>query len=739
MTMLPRALQLAVRCVGVALLVLSGGESVPLLAGQSGGAAAPTRQPGQIAADSAFLHPSQELTISEDNGSLPAQESTIPPLRKKALSLGTMYAEPHAPPLRLNVESRLTALIQNGTLYLSLRDALALAIENNLDVEVQRYDLSIAATDLLRAQGGGVTRGVDLSVSQTPQGVGGPGSPLLNAATISVTPSSPAVIDLTALNSDQPSTRNLSALGSSTYSAGPPIPIFDPQINAKLGWLRRDDATNLASLSGLAITPADTNAYNNTIASAGYVQGFGPGTQLQASVDNAAEALYPNVSELNPFHAPTVSVGILQPVLRGRGRRVNMRFIKIAAVDNQISRLVFRQQLLNTVYGVARLYYDLVSLRENAHVKDEALAAATKLLDDDQQQVTQGTLPPLELTRAESLVSSSELDLMQADALVDQEAAILKNQLSRTGSSDPLLESATIVPTDQIDIPTREQAMPLPDLMTEALENRPDLVQSYLQVSVGKEASAGSQNNIRPELDLFANTEIRGAGEASFVPLGSAGGGPVQIPTAAGGLRVDRIFEAGIQLSLPLRNRIAEADAARDQLLLRQSQARTQLLQNQIRTDVKNAVVAVRTARSEYDAAVRSRVYQESLLQAEKDKYGVGASTNLALVENQAYVAQARSTEVAAKSNWIKAHLALDQAVGDLLEKNNILFEDAVHGRLRTVPIRLPNSPVDHGTAKTTEPLEATRLHLGAGVLCPNHTAPTNPSLKINSDANPGN
>lgn len=147
-------------------------------------------------------------------------------------------------------------------------------------------------------------------------------------------------------------------------------------------------------------------------------------------------------------------------------------------------------------------------------------------------------------------------------------------------------------------------------------------------------------------------------------------------------------MEAGIQLYLPLRNRVAEADAARDQMLLRQSQARAQLLKNQIQTDIKNALVAVRAARSEYDAAVRSRMYQESLLGAERDKYSVGASTNLAIIENEAYLAQARSTEVAAKSNWMKAHLALDDAVGDLLDKNDILFSDAVAGRLGVGGIR---------------------------------------------------
>lgn len=671
------------RQTACALLVgcFAGG---PLTSGQFEAPAAKNTpvQPGEAPP------PSPGVIQTEKSSGIPAAESTHPKLGNNGQRFGLSYAEPSAPPLNFSNQSRLTSLVKDGKLYLTLRDALALALENNLNVEVQRYDLSIAETDVVRAKGGGATRGVDLSVTQTPSGVGGPGSPLLNAATVSVTPSTPTVIDLTALNSDQETTRNLSALGSSSYSLGPNLPLFDPQLNAKLGVLSRDDATNLASLSGNTITPPNPELYQNTIASAGYVQGFSPGTQIQASVDNAAEAIYPNQSEIDPFHAPTVSVGIMQPLLRGRGRRVNVRYIKIASLNNKISRLVFREQLLTTVYGVSRLYFDLVSLDENRRVKENALAAAKKLYSDDQEQVNQGTLPPTELTRAEALVSSSELDLMQAQALVDQEQTILKNQLARTGSSDPLLEATTLVPTDPIDVPPAEPSASISDLVSEAFANRPDLAQSYLQVSAGAEAVAGSNNNVRPELDLFANAESRGAAEATFATLGTVNGAPLQIPIATGGLRVDRIFEAGIQLNLPLRNRIAEADAARDQLTLRQSQARTQLLQNQITTDVRNALIAVKAARTEYDAAVRSRVYQETLLQAERDKYSVGASTNLAIVENEAYLAQALSTEVAAKSNWIKAHLALDETVGDLLDKYNILYDDAVNGKLTTVPMR---------------------------------------------------
>jgi outer membrane protein TolC len=145
-----------------------------------------------------------------------------------------------------------------------------------------------------------------------------------------------------------------------------------------------------------------------------YQQGFSTGAQLEAYVDNSAQVLYANHSQYDPFSAPTVSVTLTQPLLRGRGRDINLRYVRIARLDQKVSRLVFEQQLLETVYGISRLYYDLVSLGENIGVKDESLVAAQRLYDDDKSQVDQGTLAPVELTRAQALLSSSRLDLIQA-------------------------------------------------------------------------------------------------------------------------------------------------------------------------------------------------------------------------------------------------------------------------------------------------------------------------------------
>ncbi|MBV9405112.1 MAG: TolC family protein, partial [Acidobacteriaceae bacterium] len=348
------------------------------------------------------------------------------------------------------------------------------------------------------------------------------------------------------------------------------------------------------------------------------------------------------------------------------------------------------QQLISTIYGVSRLYYDLVSLNENVQVQRETLTAARKLYQDDAAQVEQGTLAPLELTRAQSLVTSTQLGVIQAEGLVRQQEVILKAQLSRRGSSDPLLANLPLVPTDPISIPPVDELASIDALVAQALSTRPDLAQASLQVASGEVALKASINAARPQVDLVGNFQTRGSTEVPFTTLGTPGTGLITAPTDLGvaGLRTSRIYQAGLQFNLPLKNHVAQADAARDLLEVRQAEARTQLLANQVREDVENSVIALQTARSALNAAIQSRHYQEQLVDAEKDKLSVGASTNFLVVQQESYLAQARSTEVAARSVWIKARVALDRAVGDLLERNGITYDDSVVGQLPAAPVR---------------------------------------------------
>ncbi len=631
----------------------------------------------------------------ENDESNPKAENPEIPKRRSFFDFISPYRAPSLQELHLGSTDRARSLLRNGVIYLSLYDALALAIENNLNVEVSRYDIAIAGTEVLRASGGGDLRGIDFSVAESPTGVGGPGSPLLNSAASSVTPSTPTINDLTSLNELTEVQTNLSVQGPSGYAAGPTVPTFQPTLVGQSTYFQREN-TGLLTTGTLGTTPTaepagTPNVLHFTTANYALVQGFGYGTQVEVDVNNAAQVLYGDTSRYNPFSAPNTAVTVSQPLLRGRGRDINLRYIRIAKVNQKISRLIFYQQLISTVYGVARLYYDLVSLNENVGVKRETLTAARKLYEDDRAQVEQGTLAPLELTRAQSLVTSSELDLIQSEGLVHQEEVILKSQLSRQGTADPALANYPIVPTDPISIPAVDELRPLNVLVSEALSTRPDLLQASLQVQSGEIALRASNNAARPEIDLVGNFQTRGSTELPFTIVGTPGTGAIQAPQDLGvaGLRLSRIYQAGIQLNLPLKNQVAEADAARDLVQVRQAQARTQLLANQVREEVENAGIALQTARSALNAAVQSRQYQEQLVSAERDKLSVGASTNFLVIQQESYLAQARSTEVASRSVWIKARVALDRAVGDLLERNGISYDQSLAGELpATAPKR---------------------------------------------------
>jgi len=633
--------------------------------------------------------PQPEVQHAEDTKAEPQREG-VTGLKPDFLGFLGPYRRPTVPPLFEGDATRLDGLIRDGKLYLTLQDAIALALENSLDVEVQRYNLTLAGTDAVRAAGGGSARGIDYGVVLPQNGVGGPGSPLLNAVTVNSNPTTPTVTDLTALNATTQTQQSLSETAAGfTYSLGPNVPLFDPQLLGDAGYLRRSDTVTLGSTTTTTTgtetgTTASTGPLDFVAANVAYLQGFSTGLQLTAIANNAAAVEYGSASQLNPFSTPSTSVTLVQPLLRGFGRGVNLRYLRIARMDQKISRLLFEEQVLQTIYGTSRLYFDLVSLGEDVLVKAESLRAATKQREDDENQEQLGTLAPIQLTQAKAAESSSRFALIQAQGLYKEEEIILRNQLLRTASPVFTAQFDEIVPTDRIVVPEKLEDLNVPELVGEGLSRRPDLAQAQLQVETGKISVEASRNNARPQLNLYANVQTRGATEQPYEPLGTPGTGVPTPPQdlALGGLRVSTIYQGGLQLTLPLRNRVAEADAARDTVQLRQVQARTEKVAQQIREDVETAVVALQTAQAAYVAASESRDYQAQLLDAERDKLSVGQSTDLAVLQNEAYLAQAKSTEIAARSNWMKARISLDYALGDLLEKNHVELDDAIRGTL---------------------------------------------------------
>jgi outer membrane protein TolC len=574
---------------------------------------------------------------------------------------------------------RVHELIRAGNLYLSLQDALALAIENNLDIELQRSALPVADAELLRAKGGGTLRGLNYTLAEAPAGVGGTLSPVVTSAAIAGRATSGSSVATNALELGVLAAplANLSMQGGIPQSSGTVVPGYDPAIVGQLNWTHQT-----APEVSIQTTDTPTLVSNTTLANAGIQQGFSTGAQAALSFSNNYQSVNALSYGYTPFTTSSLGLTVTQPLLRGFGMALNRRFIRIAGNERKITGLLFQQQLIASVYGVIRLYTDFVALYEDEKVKRETVALAEKLSSDTKAQVDEGTLAPVEMTRANAQVFSTRQDLINARGLLEEEEAILKNVLTRRGNEDPEVRAAHIIPTDALAIPEKDQIRPIQDLISEALANRPDLGQARLQIENSQIGLEGAKSATRPEVDLVGVMQNNGmAGTVNPFALPNPGF------TGGYGTVLDQVlarkyptYGIGLQMTLPVHNRIAEADLARDELQLKQSQIRLRQFENQARLEVEDALIAMGRARSSYEAAVEARKLQEESLAAEQAKFEVGASTSFFVIQYESLLAQARSTEVAAMSSYVKARAALERATGTILDDNKISLDAAVKG-----------------------------------------------------------
>jgi outer membrane protein len=585
---------------------------------------------------------------------------------------------------------RTDALLRGGKLYLSLQDAIALALENNLDIELQRFGQPIAGTDLLRARAGATLRGVPLSVRELPFGVGGPGAPLLTSIG-AYNPQASVAANIGELGGITAQERNLSVLGTASGSLGPRLPTYDPSVSTSLNWGRQSNP--VYNSSSVGINPLLIDALG---ANLGLQRGFASGTNISLGyANNRQRGNWPTV-DYNPFTTAALGFTVTQRLLQGFGPAVNRRYIRIAGNNERVSSEVFREQVISTVSSVIRLYWDLVSLNEDVRVKRDALRVSEKLLENNEVQVDAGTLAPIEAKRAQVEVARWRQDVTNAENLVVQQELILKRALTRTGLSDSLIREAGIVPLDSIEVPPRDDIQPVQDLVASAFRNRPDLAGARLQIENSQISLRGAKNALLPSLDLFGTVQNNAfAGQTNSALLPSSSFTPVTNPLYLGGAGsiLSQIFShdfpnysVGFQLTIPIRNRIAQADAIRDQLELRQSQVRLHNLEEQVRLEIQSALVALTRARTGYEAALQTRRLQEEALEAEKERYAVGASTSFFVIQYERDLAQARTTELIARGNYAKARNALDRALGVTLERNSVQISEARAGVVPAMP-----------------------------------------------------
>jgi outer membrane protein TolC len=595
-------------------------------------------------------------------------------------------------PIHLGNSSRLESLIRAGKIYLSLQDAIALALENNLDIELQRYGPRIADADILRAEAGGLLRGIPVDIQQG---------------------ASSAVAQVTGTAGGAAGGGGVAAGGGGGGDAittggaiitttGTALPNLDPVLTTQYQWGHRTIPQTNSFTTGTNSLVLESHSGNAFLR-----KGFLTGTTVDVGFTNTNALSNAGRQDFNPSTSSGLSLQITQRLLQGFGTAVNNRNIRIARNSRRVSDLLFRQQVIVTVSSVVNLYWDLVSFNEDVKVKKQALALAEKLYNDNKKQVEIGTLAPIEIVRAEAEVARSQQDLTVSETRVLLQETILKNALSRTGVASPTLAEVRIVLTDPLRIPDVEPVTPLQDLVAEALDKRPEIAQTRLNIESTKIGLQGTKSALRPSLDMLLSFQNNGlAGDINSLPIPPFPGlPPVERdpnsvdPFFLGGYSkaLGQIFRrnfpdysVGFQLNIPLRNRAAQADMIRDQLSLRQQELRQQRLTNQIRVDVSNALTAVQQARATYQAALKARVLQEQTLDAEEKKYALGASTIFFVIQAQRDLAQARSSEVAALSAYSKARVGLDQSTGRVLESYNISIDEAQRGSVSRPPDPIP-------------------------------------------------
>ncbi len=591
------------------------------------------------------------------------------------------YMPQTLPPPDLSNTPRIGNLIQNGVLYLSMDDAVALALENNLDIAIARYNLNIADTDILRANAGSSVLGVNSGIVEgTPGGsIGGLGG-TIGSGPGGTTPTAGAA------------GAGVGGLVTSTQGLGPAVPDFDPVLTGTAQY----DAAKLIPTGPFSGTLQDTGTLNF-----GYSQGFHWGTNLNVSFTNSRGVTNSAFTTVSPLLSSGFKAQITQPLLQGFGFLPNTRFIRIAKNNREITDVAFRLQVITTVDQIENMYWNLVYAYEYVRVQQEALAFAQKTLSDTQKQVQIGTLAPIEVVRAQSTVATDQQQLISAQTNLQLQELLMKNALSRT-IVDPTLAEAHVVPTSTMVVPKEEEVVPTQDLINEALSHRADLVELRIGLRNSDITNQSVRNLLRPSLSLFAyygGSGLGGSENPNYIcatPGGSSSSfcnGTTAIPSVGYGDTLNQLVNGkapdkgiGLTLSIPIRNRTAQATQIRAALEYRQAQMRIQQLENQIRIEVRSAQFDLEENRAAVQSAQAAVDLAKQSLDAEEKKLALGASTSTLVLQNQSSLATAESNLVSATAAYEKSRVELDRSTGLLLDHSGIIMSDAIAGEVTHMP-----------------------------------------------------
>ena len=607
---------------------------------------------------------------------------------------------------------RIDALMRDGKVYLSIDDAIALALENNLDLDIARYNLNIAQADLLRAKSGASILGVNTGIVQnTPGGgVGGLGG-TVGSGTGGTTVAAGGAGTGT------------NGLVSSTLGIGAPITSFDPQLTGTLQ-LDKNDTESVSVFSPVPIVAQNTYTSNF-----GYTQGFEWGGALTGGFNNTHVTTNNPTSLLTPQLGSNFQFRFTQNLLQGFGFLPNTRFIRIAKNNREISDVAFRLQVITTVDQIENMYWDLVYAYENVRVQQESLTYAQKALEDSKRQAQVGTAPPIQVVSSQSTVATDQQNLIVAQNNLQLQQLLMKNALSRS-IEDPVLAEADVIPTSGMEVPQQETVIPMQDLINDALRHRAELVESRIDLNSRDINTKAVRNAMLPTLQAYAYYGGSGVGgdvnplvpncadtTSTFCFDPTKAPPPFRTSNTVGyGGTLSQLVNStapdkgvGLSLNIPLRNRLAQSNQVRATLEYRQAQVRQHQLENQVRIEVRNAQFDVRQNRAAVQAAQSAVDLAHQTLDADQQKLKVGLTTQTAILQDAATLTTGESNLVSAKAAYEKSRIELDRATGLLLDHAGIDIGDATRGQvthLPSVPYITPRSdvPTTPAPAQSTPP-----------------------------------
>ena len=568
----------------------------------------------------------------------------------------SIFQMKNVPQPTLENSSRIENLIHDGKLELGLSDALALALENNLDVAVQRYIPEFSQTDLLRSQAGQSPRG--FTGGTTP---GGLTSGALGAG-----------ISGSGAGSGVGSAGGITGGGGAVQvgSSGN----FDPTLSVNFSYDRVTSPLNTNVVSGIYNVTGQTTAFT-----ASYAQLFSLGTSLSLTLNGQRQSSTQDFLLFNPASVTRFALGVNQPLLNGFGTLSNERYIMVARNNTTVAEDVFRLQVINTVVAVENAYWDLAALQESVRVTEQALAVAQQLYKDNQIRLDVGTMSPLDVTSAESEVAAGTRDLTVAATNLQLQEATLKNMLVKRVS--PQLDAARIVIRDPMPEPKQTEIPDVVSAQNAAMENRPELRQTAINLKNQDISVSFTEDALKPSLAAFgfyAGSGLQGNNDKTDTGLWNAFAQSFEgtYPEYAG----------GFSLTVPLRNRTAQADNLRSQLEKNQLLISQQRSRNTITMEVRKAIIGLVQGKAQVEAAHKAAALAREMWEGEKIKLEAGASTSYQVILRERDYTSARYAEVGAMANYAKSIVEMDRAIGATLKRNNIEYSDALNGKVSQAP-----------------------------------------------------